>query len=53
MAKYKGRVLLVDGNNYLMRGNYATPPLTDSKGKPSNAIKGFFVSGQAPISKRG
>jgi DNA polymerase-1 len=35
-------LLLVDGNNYLFRGAYATPEMTNSDGMKTNAIKGFF-----------
>lgn len=34
-------VALVDGSNYLYRAFYALPPLTNSKGFPTNAIYGF------------
>lgn len=41
--KKERKVLLVaDGNNMLCRGGYATPPLTDREGNPTNAIKGFL-----------
>jgi DNA polymerase I len=40
--KKKKTILLVDGNNYLMRGFWATPPLTNHKGEPTAGIKGFF-----------
>ena len=32
---------LVDGSNYLYRAYYGIPPLTNSKGFPTNAIYGF------------
>jgi len=32
---------LVDGSNYIYRAFYALPPLTNSKGFPTNAIYGF------------
>lgn len=40
--KYKGTVLLCDGNNMVCRGGFATPPLSDINGNPTNAIKGFM-----------
>ena len=40
--KYKGKLLLVDGNNWLCRGHYATPTLTTKDGTKTNGIKGFF-----------
>jgi DNA polymerase-1 len=50
-AEITKRVLLVDGNNYLCRGGFATPPLTDKKGNPTNAIKGFMAILMADITK--
>lgn len=38
----KKTLLLIDGNNYLYRGAFATPPLTSRSGQPTNAIKGFM-----------
>lgn len=32
---------LVDGSNYLYRAYYGIPPLTNSKGLPTNAVYGF------------
>jgi DNA polymerase-1 len=36
----KNKLLLIDGNNMLNRAFYAVPMLTDSLGRPVNAIKG-------------
>ncbi len=36
------RILLVDGNNYAYRGNYAIQELTSNDGIPTNAVRGFF-----------
>jgi DNA polymerase I len=38
----KKRVLIIDGNNYLMRAGFATSPMSNKKGFPTNAIRGFF-----------
>lgn len=35
-----GRILLVDGNNYVNRGYFAVPALNSRSGFPTNAIKG-------------
>jgi len=37
----KPLLVLVDGSNYLYRAFYALPPLTNSKGFPTNAVYGF------------
>jgi DNA polymerase-1 len=36
------RVFLVDGNSYLYRAVFATPPLSNSKGIPTNATYAFM-----------
>ena len=36
----KTPVILVDGSSYLYRAFHALPPLTNSKGKPTGAVKG-------------
>jgi len=43
MAEHNKKPLLalVDGSNYLYRAYYGIPPLTNSKGFPTNAIYGF------------
>lgn len=41
-GRKKKTLLLIDGNNYINRGFYATPPLSNSDGFPTNAIRGFF-----------
>ena len=43
MAEHNKNPLLalVDGSNYLYRAYYGIPPLTNSKGFPTNAIYGF------------
>ena len=38
----KTPVILVDGSSYLYRAFHALPPLTNSKGKPTGAIKGVI-----------
>lgn len=35
-------LLVVDGLNVLHRGNFATPPMSNSSGVPTNAIRGFI-----------
>ncbi len=35
-------VVLVDGSSYLFRAYHALPPLTNSKGMPTGAIKGVI-----------
>jgi DNA polymerase-1 len=35
-------VVLVDGSSYLFRAFHALPPLTNSKGKPTGAVKGVI-----------
>lgn len=35
-------ILLVDGSSYLYRAFHALPPLTNSKGRPTGAIKGVI-----------
>lgn len=44
-------LLLIDGNNWLFRGGYATPPLNDLEGNPTNAVKGFLAILMADITK--
>ena len=36
------KVILVDGSSYLFRAFHALPPLTNSKGNPTGAIKGVI-----------
>ena len=36
------KLVLIDGNSIINRAFYATPPLTDSKGRPTNAVFGFI-----------
>ncbi len=36
------KLVLIDGNSVINRAFYATPPLTDSKGQPTNAVYGFI-----------
>jgi DNA polymerase-1 len=38
----KQKVILVDGSSYLFRAFHALPPLTNSKGNPTGAIKGVI-----------
>ncbi len=35
------KLVLIDGNSVINRAFYATPPLSDSKGRPTNAVYGF------------
>ena len=35
-------LILVDGSSYLYRAFHALPPLTNSKGKPTGAVKGVI-----------
>ncbi len=41
-ASDKQKVILVDGSSYLFRAFHALPPLTNSKGNPTGAIKGVI-----------
>ena len=36
------KLLLIDGNSLINRAFYATPPLSDDKGRPTNAVMGFI-----------
>lgn len=36
------KLVLIDGNAILHRAYHALPPLTNSKGEPTNAVHGFF-----------
>ena len=38
----KTPLILVDGSSYLYRAYHALPPLTNSKGKPTGAVKGVI-----------
>ncbi|MGB0669459.1 MAG: 5'-3' exonuclease, partial [Porticoccaceae bacterium] len=38
----KTPLILVDGSSYLYRAFHALPPLTNSKGKPTGAVKGVI-----------
>jgi DNA polymerase-1 len=38
----KTPVILVDGSSYLYRAYHALPPLTNSKGRPTGAVKGVI-----------
>lgn len=35
------KLVLIDGNSLINRAFYATPPLSDKKGNPTNAVYGF------------
>lgn len=35
------RLVLIDGNSLINRAFFALPPLTDKKGRPSQAVYGF------------
>ncbi len=36
------KLLLIDGNSLINRAFYATPPLSDKSGRPTNAVFGFI-----------
>lgn len=38
----KAPIILVDGSSYLYRAYHALPPLTNSKGQPTGAVKGVI-----------
>ena len=38
----KKRLMIVDGSSLLYRAFYAMPPLSDSRGNPTNAVYGFL-----------
>jgi len=42
MSHTKAPLILVDGSSYLYRAYHALPPLTNSKGQPTGAIKGVI-----------
>jgi len=42
MQRSNAPVILVDGSSYLYRAFHALPPLTNSKGQPTGAIKGVI-----------
>ena len=42
MNKKTDKFLLIDGHGYLYRAFYATPGLTTSDGRPTNAVFGLF-----------
>jgi len=42
MSQTKAPLILVDGSSYLYRAYHALPPLTNSKGQPTGAIKGVI-----------
>jgi DNA polymerase-1 len=41
MAEERGEIYLVDGSGYVFRAFFALPPLSNSRGLPTNAIFGF------------
>ncbi|MDI6753846.1 MAG: DNA polymerase I [Thermodesulfobacteriota bacterium] len=41
MTEKKPRLFLIDGSSYIYRAFFAIPPLTNSKGFPTNATYGF------------
>jgi DNA polymerase-1 len=41
MAQKRKQVFLIDGSSYIYRAFFALPPLSNSKGFPTNAIYGF------------
>ncbi len=41
MSEQKPRLFLIDGSSYIYRAFFALPPLSNSKGFPTNAILGF------------
>lgn len=40
LSTFSGPLVLVDGSSYLYRAYHALPPLTNSKGQPTGAVKG-------------
>ena len=40
LSIFSGPLVLVDGSSYLYRAYHALPPLTNSKGQPTGAVKG-------------
>jgi len=40
LTAFSGPLVLVDGSSYLYRAYHALPPLTNSKGRPTGAVKG-------------
>lgn len=42
MASQTAPLVLVDGSSYLYRAYHALPPLTNSKGQPTGAVKGVI-----------
>ena len=38
---FMNKLVLIDGNSLINRAFYATPPLTDKSGRPTNAVFGF------------
>jgi DNA polymerase I len=40
LSAFSGPLVLVDGSSYLYRAYHALPPLTNSKGQPTGAVKG-------------
>ena len=40
LSVFSGPLVLVDGSSYLYRAYHALPPLTNSKGQPTGAVKG-------------
>lgn len=40
LSVFSGPLVLVDGSSYLYRAYHALPPLTNSKGRPTGAVKG-------------
>jgi DNA polymerase-1 len=40
LSVFSGPLVLVDGSSYLYRAYHALPPLTNSKGHPTGAVKG-------------
>jgi len=41
MNSFKNPIVLIDGSSYLYRAFHALPPLTNSQGEPTQAIKGM------------
>ena len=38
----KKNLMIIDGSSLLYRAFYAMPPLSDSQGRPTNAVYGFL-----------
>ena len=53
IANDKKQLILVDGSSYLFRAFHALPPLVNSKGQPTGAVKGVINMVRALIKSHG